>query len=149
MDFRDLIKPEQVVIVPRANDKEQLLRDLVQRAAAVLNKDVGSILQPLLARENLGSTGLGQGFALPHARIEGIDQFFCLFAKLAKPVAFEAIDEKPVDLIFLLLIPAHSGQEHLKALAAISRHLRDKGLMDSLRAAKTPAALYAILKEHA
>ncbi len=148
MDFRDLIKPEQVLILPRANDKEHLLRDLAQRAAAALKMDVGAILQPLLARENLGSTGLGLGFALPHARIEGLDRFFCLFAKLAKPVAFEAVDEKPVDLVFLLLIPAQSGSDHLTALAAISRHLRDKAFMENLRKAKTPAALYGLILEH-
>lgn len=148
MDFRDLIKPEQVLIVPRANDKEQLLRDLAQRAASALKKDVAAILQPLLARESLGSTGLGQGFALPHARIEGIDRFFCLFAKLAKPVPFEAVDDKPVDLVFLLLIPANAGSDHLTALAAISRHLRDKTFMENLRKAKTPAALYGLIVEH-
>jgi nitrogen PTS system EIIA component len=148
MDFRDLIKPEQVVIVPRVNDKEQLLRDLAQRAAAVLKKDVASILDPLLARENLGSTGLGQGFALPHARVEGIDRFFCLFAKLTKPVAFESVDDRPVDLVFLLLIPGNAGSDHLTALAAISRHLRDKTFMENLRKAKTPAALYGLIAEH-
>ncbi|WP_020174709.1 PTS sugar transporter subunit IIA [Methyloferula stellata] len=148
MDFRDLIKPEQVLIVPRANDKEQLLRDLAQRAASELKKDVAAILQPLLARESLGSTGLGQGFALPHARIEGIDSFFCLFAKLAKPVPFEAVDDKPVDLVFLLLIPANAGSDHLTALAAISRHLRDKTFMENLRKAKTPGALYSLIVEH-
>lgn len=149
MDFRDLIRPEHVIIVSRAQDKEKLLGDLAQRAAAALNKDVDSILSPLLARENLGSTGLGQGFALPHARIPDLDQFFCLFAKLAKPVPFAAIDDNPVDLIFLLLIPLNCGSDHLKALAAISRHLRDKVLMDRLRKAKTPEALFGILQDHA
>jgi len=148
MDFRDFIQPEHVIIVSRAQDKENLLGDLAQRAAVALKKDVGSILQPLLARENLGSTGLGQGFALPHARIPDLDQFFCLFAKLAKPVPFAAIDDNPVDLIFLLLIPVNCGSDHLKALAAISRHLRDKLLMDKLRKAKTPRALCDILKDH-
>jgi len=148
MDFRDLIRPEQVVIVPRANDKEQLLRDLAQRAGAALKMDVATILEPLLARENLGSTGLGQGFALPHARVSGLDQFFCLFAKLAKPVAFEAIDDKPVDLVFLLLIPGNCGSDHLTALAAISRNLRDKTFMENLRKAKTPAVLYGLIVEH-
>jgi PTS system nitrogen regulatory IIA component len=147
MDFRDLIQPEQVILVSRAQDKEKLLGDLAQRAAAALKKDAGSILGPLLARENLGSTGLGLGFALPHARIPDLEQFFCLFAKLAKPVPFAAIDDHPVDLIFLLLMPANCGSDHLKALAAISRHLREKGLMERLRKAKTPDALCGILKD--
>jgi PTS system nitrogen regulatory IIA component len=147
MDFRDLLQPEHVILVPRAQDKEKLLGDLAQRAAAALKRDVESILNPLLARENLGSTGLGAGFALPHARIPDMEQFFCLFAKLAKPVPFAAIDDHPVDLIFLLLMPLNCGSDHLKALAAISRHLRDKTLMARLRKAKAPDALYGILKE--
>ncbi len=146
MDFRDLVRLENVIILPRAQDKDQLLGDLAQRAATVLKKDAGAILQPLLVRENLGSTGLGLGFALPHARIADLSDFFCLFAKLVKPVPFAAIDDKPVDLIFLLLIPADRGSDHLKALAAISRHLRDKAFMEQLRKAKTPEALYALIK---
>jgi PTS system nitrogen regulatory IIA component len=146
MDFRHLVRPEHVIILPRAQDKEKLLADFAQRAGAALHMDTGLILEPLLARENLGSTGLGQGFALPHARIAALDQFFCLFAKLLKPVPFAAVDDNPVDLIFLLLIPANCGSDHLKALAAISRHLRDKVLMEQLRKAKTPEALYATFK---
>lgn len=148
MDFRDLLRPEHVVIIPRANDKDHLLRELAQRSASALNMNIDAIVTPLLARENLGSTGLGQGFALPHARIEGLNQFFCIFAKLMKPVPFESVDEKPVDLVFLLLIPANCGSDHLTALAAISRNLRDADFMARLRKAKTPAALYSLIVEH-
>jgi PTS system nitrogen regulatory IIA component len=148
MDFRDLIQPEHVVLVAKANDKEHLLRELAQRAGAALKMDAESILKALLVRENLGSTGLGQGFALPHARIAGLDRFFCLFAKLKQPIAFDAVDEKPVDLVFLLLIPADCGSEHLTALAAISRDLRDKTFMANLRKASTPAALHSLIMNH-
>lgn len=136
------------MIVPRASDKEQLLRELAQRAGAELKCDTHSLLQPLLERENLGSTGLGLGIALPHARIAGLDKFFCLFAKLQKPVAFNAIDDKPVDLVFLLLIPGNRGNDHLSALAAISRHLRDKVFLEHLRKARTPGELYGLIMEH-
>ncbi len=95
MDFRDLIRPEHVMILPRASDKEQLLRDLAQKAATALHMDQAAILQPLLAREGLGSTGLGQGFALPHARIDGLGQFYGLFVKLQKPLPFDAVDDQP------------------------------------------------------
>ncbi len=148
MDFRDLIRPEHVVIVSQANDKEHLMRELAQRAGAALKMDADLILRPLLVRENLGSTGLGQGFALPHARIAGLDRFFCLFSKLKHPIAFDAIDEKPVDLVFLLLIPAECGSDHLTALAAISRDLRDKTFMANLRKASTPAALHSLIVNH-
>jgi len=147
MDFRDLILPEHVIILPRLPEKEKLLSELAHRAAAVLGKEPSTILLPLLARESLGSTGLGTGFALPHARIQALDRFFGLFAKLTKPVPFQAIDDNPVDLVFLLLMPVDCGSEHLKALAAISRQLRDKGLMERLRKAKTPDALYRVIKD--
>jgi nitrogen PTS system EIIA component len=99
----------------------------------------------LLAREQLGSTGLGGGFALPHARIEGLDGFLGLFVRLAKPVDFAAIDDKPVTLVFVLLIPSEGAVAHVAALAAISRRFRDAALVASLRAVKTPAEAYGFL----
>jgi PTS system nitrogen regulatory IIA component len=148
MDLRDIIEPANVFLLPKAADKEQLLGDLAQRAAAALDKDVESILAPLRAREALGSTGLGQGFALPHARVEGLDRLFCLFARVAKPVAFDAIDERPIDLVCLLLIPPDDSANNLKALAVISRSLRDKALIEHLRAAKTREVLAELLRSH-
>ncbi len=103
MDLASLVDPSRVVFGARANNKEQLLLDLASRAAASLNLDPKPIFNALWAREELGSTGLGEGFALPHARIEGLDRFFGMFARLKRPVHFDSVDAKPVDLVFLLL----------------------------------------------
>ncbi|MFZ0497169.1 MAG: PTS sugar transporter subunit IIA [Methylocella sp.] len=145
MDLASLVDPSRVVFGARANDKEQLLLDLASRAAAALNLDPKAILNALRAREELGSTGLGEGFALPHARIEGLDHFFGMFARFKRPVHFDSIDAKPVDLVFLLLIPATAQGEHLAALAAVSRHLRDKEFAARLRGASSVAALCSLL----
>lgn len=145
MDLASLVDPSRVVFGARANDKEQLLLDLASRAAAALNLDPKAILNALRAREELGSTGLGEGFALPHARIEGLDHFFGMFARFKRPVHFNSIDAKPVDLVFLLLIPATAQGEHLAALAAVSRHLRDKEFAARLRGASSVAALCSLL----
>jgi nitrogen PTS system EIIA component len=123
MDLADLIEPGQVIFGAHATTKEKLLLDLASRAAATLNLDPKMVFNALQAREQLGSTGLGEGFALPHARIEGLDRFF---GRLNQPIHFDSVDAKPVDLVFLLLIPAAAQGDHLAALAAISRHLRDK-----------------------
>jgi PTS system nitrogen regulatory IIA component len=145
MDLADLINPSRVVFAARASNKEQLLRDLAARAAAQLNLDAQTISSALLAREELGSTGLGEGFALPHARVPGLDHFFGMFARLNRPIHFDSIDGKPVDLVFLLLIPATAGGEHLAALAAVSRHLRDQDFAASLRKAASAAALCGLI----
>ena len=110
MDLADLIEPGRVVYAGRASNKEQLLQDLASRAATLLNLDAQTICNALRAREELGSTGLGDGFALPHARIEGLDRLFGMFTRLNRPIHFDSIDGKPVDLVFLLLIPAGRWQ---------------------------------------
>ena len=145
MDLASLVDPSRVVFGARANNKEQLLFDLASRAAASLNLDPKAIFNALRAREELGSTGLGEGFALPHARIEGLDHFFGMFARLKRPVHFDSVDAKPVDLVFLLLSPATAQGEHLAALAAVSRHLRDKEFAARLRGASSVAALCSLL----
>ena len=145
MDLADLIKPDQVIFAARASNKQQLLQDLASRAAALLNLDAQTIFAALQAREGLGSTGLGNGFALPHARIEGLDRLFGMFVRLHRPVHFDLIDSNPVDLVFLLLIPPAAGSEHLAALACISRYLRDKEFAARLRKAPSAAALCNLL----
>ena len=145
MDLASLVDPSRVVFGARANNKEQLLLDLASRAAASLNLDREAIFTALRAREELGSTGLGEGFALPHARIEGLDRFFGMLARLKRPVHFDAIDGKPVDLVFLLLIPPAAGSEYLAALASISRYLRDKEFAAKLRKAPSASALRSLL----
>jgi two-component system KDP operon response regulator KdpE len=145
MDLADLIEPGPVVYASRASNKEQLLQDVASRAVTLLNLDAQTICNALQAREELGSTGLGDGFALPHARIEGLDRLFGMFTRLNRPVHFDAIDGKPVDLVFLLLIPPAAGSEHLAALASISRHRRDKEFAARLRGASSVAALCSLL----
>jgi PTS system nitrogen regulatory IIA component len=141
----ELTTPEQVIAGLRAADKPALMAELARRAAAALGLDRGAVLDALQSRERLGSTGLGRGFALPHAHIPGLGRFFGLFARLARPIDFEAIDGAPVDLVFLLLGPENAGKNHLAALAAISRPLRDPAFMQSLRRAKDATALYGVL----
>ena len=145
MDLASLVDPSRVVFGARANNKEQLLLDLASRAAAPLNLDPKAIFNALRAREELGSTGLGEGFALPHARIEGLDRFFGMFARLKRPVHFDSVDAKPVDLVFLLLIPATAQGEHLAALATNSRHMRDIEFATKLRKAASAPELCALL----
>jgi nitrogen PTS system EIIA component len=145
MDLADLIEPDQVVFAARASNKNQLLQDLTSRAATLLNLDARMIFGALQAREELGSTGLGNGFALPHARVEGLGRLFGMFTRLNRPIHFDSIDGKPVDLVFLLLIPPTAGSEHLGALAAVSRHLRDQEFAARLRKAASAAALCKLL----
>ena len=145
MDLADFIEPNQVVYAARVSNKQQLLQDLASRAATLLNPDAQTIVTALQAREELGSTGLGNGFALPHARIEGIDRLFGMFTRLNRPIHFDSIDGNPVDLVFLLLIPPTAGSKHLAALASISRYLRDKEFAARLRKAPSAAALYSLL----
>jgi PTS system nitrogen regulatory IIA component len=145
VDITELITPDRVITALRVNDKPQLLRELCQRAAKLLAIDTPAILDALQAREALGSTGVGQGIAMPHTRIAGLDHFFGLFARLERPIDFTAIDERPVDLVFLLLMPDQAGNDHLAALACVSRRLRDREAAAQLRAAKTDAEIYDTL----
>ncbi len=142
MRIADLIAPAQVLAGLRVQDKPQLLAELARRSATATGIDVPAILTALQTREQLGSTGLGQGFALPHARIDGLTAFFGLFARLARPIDFQAIDGQPVDLVFLLLIPPNADTEHVAALAAIARPIRDRQFVRELRQAKDAAALH-------
>jgi nitrogen PTS system EIIA component len=145
MKIGDLIGLDRVVVGLRAADKTQLLQELAGRAATALSMDRRRIFDALLARENLGSTGLGKGFALPHARMEGVGQAFALFVRLARPIDFASIDERPIDLAILLLTPANSANHHLATLAALSRPLRDDLFIQKLRAAPDAAALHQLL----
>ena len=147
MEISDFLQPDQIVAGLRVSDKAQLTAELSRRAAAALQIARQPVEAALIARERLGSTGLGRGFALPHARLAGLDRFFGLFARLARPIDFDAIDERPVDLVFLLLIPDNSGGEHVAALAAISRRIRDQALAQRLRKAASAEAMYSLLTE--
>ncbi len=145
MKIGDVIGPNQVIVGLRAADKAQLLQELARRAAAAVALDQRTILDALLARENLGSTGLGKGFALPHARLTTLPAPFALFVRLARPIDFASIDERPVDLVILLLTPASAGSEHLATLAALSRPLRDAAFVQRVRQAPDATALHTLL----
>jgi len=149
MDLSDLIKPEAVVASLKANSKKQAIQAIAERAAALTGLEEREIFDTLLQREKLGSTGVGGGIAIPHGKLAKLDRIFGLFARLPKPIDFEALDDQPVDLLFLLLAPEGAGADHLKALARIARHLREPGVAGKLRASTDKAALYAVLTEGA
>jgi PTS system nitrogen regulatory IIA component len=147
MDLGDLVKPEQVIPMLRAKGKKQLLHELATKAAASVGIGQQLVFETLLQRESLGSTGIGKGVAIPHARLAGIERIFCLFARLEEPIEFEASDREAVDLVFLLLAPETAGADHLKALARISRLLREPSTIEKLRSSKKKSVLYSILTE--
>ena len=121
---------------------------MAERASSITGIPAREILETILGRERLGTTGVGQGVAIPHGRLEKINRLFGLFARLDDPIDFESIDDQPVDLIFMLLAPESAGADHLKALAKVSRLLRDRAMCDKLRGADGSAALYALLTQN-
>jgi len=143
--FKDLIVGDQIVLGLRAADKVQALSEAAKRLGAHLGLDVPAVLQSILAREQMGSTGLGRGFALPHARMAGIEKASGLLVRLARPLEFEAIDKQPVDIMFLLLLPAEKSGEQMAALASVARSMRNDELLATIRKAKTAAGLYEYL----
>ena len=145
MQVADLLTPESVIPALRATSKKQALQELARRAAEITGLSERAVFDVLLERERLGTTGVGRGIAIPHGKLIGIDRIYGLFARLEQPIDFEAIDDQPVDLIFLLLAPQSAGADHLKALARVSRLLRDNAVCDKLRAARGGDAVYALL----
>jgi PTS system nitrogen regulatory IIA component len=147
MEIAELISPEAVVPHLKAASKKQALQELARHAAALAGLPERRVYEILAEREKLGSTGMGQGVAIPHGRVAGIDKMTGLFARLDHPVDFGSTDDQPVDLVFLLLAPEGAGADHLKALARVSRLLRNQSVCEKLRAASQRAALYALLTE--
>ena len=145
MEIADLITPRAVVAQLRAANKKQALQELAKRASVVTGIHERTIYDVLIERERLGSTGIGMGIGIPHGRLPGIDRLCGIFARLDRPVPFDAIDDQPVDLIFLLLAPESAGADHLKALARVSRLLRDRTVCEKLRGTDNADALYALL----
>ncbi len=131
----------------KAKTKKQLLQDLSARAARLTGLQERDIFDVLLQRERLGSTGLGHGIAIPHGKLAGLKRIVGIFARLAEPIDFDAVDGEKVDIVFLLLAPEGAGADHLKALARISRLLREGSAVEKLRASKDASALYAMLTE--
>lgn len=147
MEINDLITTECVVANLRATSKKQAIQDLARKAADITGLHERAIFEVLMERERLGTTGVGNGIAIPHGKLASLDKLYGLFARLEKPIDFQSIDEQPVDLIFLLLAPETAGADHLKALARVSRLLRDKTVCDKLRGTDQSEALYALLTE--
>ncbi|MCT4611716.1 MAG: PTS IIA-like nitrogen regulatory protein PtsN [Pelagimonas sp.] len=147
MKFVDLLKSEAIRTVSSSSSKKRLLHDLADLAEAVYQLPSRMTVEALLERETLGPTGVGNGVALPHARVQGLDEVVGAFILLEKPIDFEAVDRQPVDLVFALFAPEDAGVEHLKALALVSRTLRDPGLCAKLRANPDAGMIYTILTE--
>ena len=147
MDLGDLITQDGIVPSLNAKSKKQALQVLASRAAELTGQSQRDIFETLLQRERLGSTGVGHGIAIPHGKLGSLKRIFSLFARLSEPIDFDAIDDEPVDLIFLLLAPESAGADHLKALARISRLMREPSAIDKLRGSKDRSALYSVLTE--
>lgn len=147
MNVSDILSPADVVCGMRTSGKKKLLTDLAALVAPRLGLDAAQVFEALWEREKLSSTGVGRGVAIPHGRIPQLDRITGAFVRLQMPVGYEAIDDTPVDLVFLLLTPADAGADHLKALAKISRLLRNSGTCERLRAAPTADAVYSVLIE--
>jgi len=149
MLLTDLVAPNAVIPALKVNNKKQAIQELAARAAQLTGQNERAICDILMQREKLGSTGVGNGIAIPHGKLPKLGRLFGLFARLDRPIDFEALDGQPVDLVFLLLAPEAAGADHLKALARVSRLLRDRTICEKLRGADHPDALYALLTERA
>ena len=145
MALIDLLSPEGILSALRVNGKKQALQEMSERAAQVSGLPAREIFDALLQRERLGSTGVGDGIAIPHGKLAKCNRIFGIFARLERAIDFEALDGLPVDLIFLLIAPESAGADHLKALAGIARVLRDPGTAAQLRATRDASALYSLL----
>jgi nitrogen PTS system EIIA component len=147
MPLLDFLDPQAVLPALRVSGKKQALQELASQAARLTGLPNSAIYEALLQRERLGSTGIGEGIAIPHGKLAGLTRIFGLVARLDKPVNFEALDSQPVDVLFLLLAPEGAGADHLKALARVARVLREPGLIERVRATRDREALYAIMTE--
>ena len=149
MDVGRLLAQKSVLADLKAGNKKDLLRRLAEAAAPLLSLDAQTVFEALLQRERLGTTGLGHGIAIPHARLAGLEALTGFFVRLSTPIDFHAVDRQPVDLIFALFAPADAGADHLNALVLASRLLRDEKLVSQLREAQDAKVLHALLTKPA
>jgi PTS system nitrogen regulatory IIA component len=149
MDLVNIITVEAVIPHLKASSKKQALQELARKAAEIAGLEQREIFDVLLERERLGTTGVGGGIAIPHGKLANLDQLYGVFARADRAIEFDAIDDRPVDLIFLLLAPELAGADHLKALARVSRLLRDPETCDKLRGCDTKDAIFALLTQSA
>ncbi|OHV83773.1 PTS IIA-like nitrogen regulatory protein PtsN [Rhizobium sp. LCM 4573] len=147
MALADLLQQDAIIPALKVNSKKQLLQELAVKAAKLTGVPEREIFDVILQRERLGSTGVGHGIAIPHGKLGSISSIKGIFARLETPVDFEALDDEPVDLVFLLLAPEGAGADHLKALSRIARVLRDQELVAKLRKTDSATAIYAFLNE--
>ncbi|HEY6630967.1 MAG TPA: PTS IIA-like nitrogen regulatory protein PtsN [Rhizobiaceae bacterium] len=147
MDLSDLIDVPAIMPALKANSKKQLLQQLAERASSITGIPERDIFDTILQRERLGSTGVGNGIAIPHGKLAGVKHIVGVFARLETPVDFEALDDEPVDLVFLLLAPEGAGADHLKALSRIARVLRDGETVAKVRGTNDAAAIHALLSD--
>lgn len=147
MPALEFLSRDAIIPALRSQAKKQALQEMSVQAARLAGLDQRDVYDTLLQRERLGSTGIGDGVAIPHGKMPRLERLFGLVARLDRPIDFDALDGRPVDLLFLLLAPESAGADHLKALARIARALREPGVQDSLRAARDADALYAVLTQ--
>ena len=147
MNISDLLAPDSVIPALKVQSKKLLLQELAARAALQTRLPEKRIFETLIERERLGTTGVGQGIAIPHGRMAEVSRITGVFARLEGGLDYEAVDSQPVDLVFMLLAPENAGADHLKALARVSRLLRNQATCEKLRAAHTAEAIYAILTD--
>lgn len=145
MELSDILSQESVIACAKVASKRQLLQKLAEQAAKVAGAGEQEIFETLMAREQLGSTGLGNGIAIPHGKIAGLSGVTAVFARLEQPIEFESVDDQPVDLVMMLLAPAGAGADHLKALARVARMMRTDSVAEQLRNTRAPEKLYATL----
>ena len=148
MTLMEILSGKAVLVGLKGQNKREILEELVDMLEVgdkIMDRE--KVLEAVLLREEIMSTGIGHGIAIPHGKLESLEKLHGIFARLERPVEFESIDERPVDLIFLLLAPESAGADHLKALARVSRLLRDKTVCEKLRGSESPEALYALLIE--
>ena len=149
MNIADLLAPDAVIPALKAQNKKQLLQELSVRAHGLTRISERRIFETLVERERLGTTGVGQGIAIPHGRMAEAKAISGIFARLENGIDYEAVDSQPVDLVFMLLAPENAGADHLKALARVSRLLRQSDLREQLRKARTADAIHALLAQEA
>lgn len=147
MPLLEFLAPEAVLPNLRVSAKKAALHEIAAHAARLTGRDERAIFETLLQRERLGSTGIGEGIAIPHGKLAGLERMFGLIARLEKPVDFEALDGQPVDILFLLLAPEDAGADHLKALSRVARALRDPAVTARIRATRDADALYAVVTQ--
>ncbi|WEZ84767.1 PTS IIA-like nitrogen regulatory protein PtsN [Rhizobium sp. 32-5/1] len=147
MALAGLLQQNAIIPAMKANSKKQLLQELASKASKITGLSEREIFDVILQRERLGSTGVGNGIAIPHGKLASLSSIIGIFARLESPVDFEALDDQPVDIVFLLLAPEGAGADHLKALSRIARVLRDQDMVAKLRGSNSASAIYAFLSE--